>query len=357
MHMTDSPSQRRPFPRGIAAVAVIVILVIVDLVVVGVVLSESRGHDVTVQRLETVRAYYAAEAGIHMAMRELVFQENQDDDCAIGTISNDGIDANDPALGTASFMVTAVPSGSQYAIRAYGRSGGARREMSALFDVSVGGGGGGEITMGGTVGNIAGGGTPMGMNLACDGGSDRIFVIMISKQTTHATDWDVTNMWYNSQPMTKAAEHHLVEAVPMDYHTNVEIWYLLEADMPAAGSYPFAFTPGTTSGVHVVTWLTLTDAAQQAPVTNDGEFLGGYGITTDITTTSANTFVVEMVHQRTSSAIFTPQNGQTQLYLYTAFGSSLRQYGVVESAGTASRSTTSSNPAPLIHALAGFAPK
>jgi hypothetical protein len=354
MNMTASPSRPSFARRGIAAVAVIVILVIVDLIVVGVVLSESRGHEVTVQRLETVRAYYAAEAGVHMAMRELMFQENHDDDCAVGTISNDGIDGNDPALGTASFMVTAIPSGSQYAIRSYGRSGDARREMTAVVDVSVGGG---QVAMGGTVGNIAAGGAPMGMNLACDGGSDRVFVIMISKQTTHATDWDITNMWYNSQPMTKAVEHHIVETVPMDYHTNVEIWYLLEADMPAAGSYPFSFTPGTTSGVHVITWLTLTDAAQEAPVTASNEFWGGFGVSTDITTTDANTFVLEMIHQRTSSAIFTPQNGQTVIYTYDAFGTSQRQYAEIETAATHTRSTTSSNPAPMISAIAGFAPK
>jgi hypothetical protein len=349
----DAQHRSQPARRGIAAVAVIVILMIVDLVVVGVVLSGSRGHDVTVQRLETVRAYYAAEAGMHMAMRELMLQDNLDDDCAVGTISNDGIDANDPALGTASFMVTATPSGSQYTVRSYGRSGDARREMTALLDVSIGGG---QITMGGTVGNMAGGGLP-GMNLACDGGSDRIFVVMISKQTTHATDWDISAMSYNSQAMTKAVEHHLVEAVPMDYHTNVEIWYLLEADMPAAGSYPFSFWPGATGGVFVLTWLTLTDADQAAPVTNSGEFLGGFGITTDITTTSPNTLVFEIVHQRVNPAIFTPQNGQTEIYHYDSFGSCLRQYAQIETAGTHSRSTTSSQPVPLIHALAGFAPK
>ncbi|MCB9854594.1 MAG: hypothetical protein H6818_02820 [Phycisphaerales bacterium] len=53
-------------------------------------------------------AFYAAESGVEMAMRELNASpaNDFDSDGAIGTISDNGSAADDPALSTARFFVT-----------------------------------------------------------------------------------------------------------------------------------------------------------------------------------------------------------------------------------------------------------
>ena len=120
-----------------AAVAMIVILLVIDLIVVSVVIGQGRDHDLTVRRLETIRAEYAAEAGVNMAIRELMEDADEDLDGAIGTISDDSNDANDPTLGNAQFVVTAAadtPAAGQTTLTSAGRSGEARRKIEGVME-------------------------------------------------------------------------------------------------------------------------------------------------------------------------------------------------------------------------------
>jgi hypothetical protein len=127
------PSRR----KAATAVAVIVVLVIIDLVIVGLVISGTRGHDLTIRRMETVEAFYAAEAGMNMAIREVLFDEDQDGDCTIGCISHDGDSGTDPNFGNAAWVVTAETAGALTTIRSYGRSGSARRQMLAVVNTAI----------------------------------------------------------------------------------------------------------------------------------------------------------------------------------------------------------------------------
>ena len=125
--------------RGAAAIAMVVILVIVDLIIVGMVIGGGRDHDLTVKRMDTVRAFYAAEAGMNMSLREVMEESDEDLDDLIGTISNDQpVDnANDPTFGNAAVVVTAaidVPTAGKTTLSSQGRSGEARREMQAVID-------------------------------------------------------------------------------------------------------------------------------------------------------------------------------------------------------------------------------
>ncbi len=121
-------------------VAVVIVLIIIDLIVVGITLGLSRDHDLTIRRLETVKAAYAAEAGINMAIREMQEDEDQDADGAIGTISYEQPvydPNNDPDLDIASFYVTkAYDAGlGKTTITSYGRCGEAVRKMvSEIYD-------------------------------------------------------------------------------------------------------------------------------------------------------------------------------------------------------------------------------
>ena len=122
--------------RASAAVAMVVVLLIVDLLIVGMVISGSREHDLTIRRMETIESFYAAEAGANMAIRELMEYLDEDLDGTVGTISDDGDSGNDPTVGNAQFHVTAaedVPVLGQTTLTSHGRSGEARRHLDTVL--------------------------------------------------------------------------------------------------------------------------------------------------------------------------------------------------------------------------------
>ena len=132
-------SSRRAGParRAVAAVTMVVILLIVDLMIVGIVVGLSRDHDLTVRRMQTIEAMYAAEAGVNMSIRELMNDADEDGDGTTGTISDDSNDANDPTLGNAQFVVTAAadtPAAGQTTLTSEGRSGEARRKVEGILE-------------------------------------------------------------------------------------------------------------------------------------------------------------------------------------------------------------------------------
>jgi hypothetical protein len=124
--MSPHRVMRRLERRGAAGMAVILMLVVLQLVVVCVVLSGARDQDMTIERLNASRAYYAADAGVQMAYREILAQADQDGDGGVGSISGDGNPANDPGVGGSSFAV-AEDLGS---LTSTGRAGSARRKLT-----------------------------------------------------------------------------------------------------------------------------------------------------------------------------------------------------------------------------------
>lgn len=123
--------------RGAALIAVVVVLVIVDVAVITIVLGGARDHLLTVQRVQTIEAMYAAEAGSNMSIREMMFNTDYDGDGAVGSISDDGNAANDPSLGRAQFYVATsagTPLPSQTLLTSEGRSGDARRTATTILE-------------------------------------------------------------------------------------------------------------------------------------------------------------------------------------------------------------------------------
>ncbi len=133
--MRERPDRR----RGITAVVMVVVLLIIDVIIIGMVLTGARHHELTVGRMDTIQAFYAAEAGANMAIRELQVDIDEDVDAAptnpipdgVGTISFDDPvdDANDPSFGSAQVVVTAVIAGTTTTLTSEGRSGTARRTI------------------------------------------------------------------------------------------------------------------------------------------------------------------------------------------------------------------------------------
>jgi hypothetical protein len=117
-----------------AAVAMIAALLVTMMIIVGMVLGGSRDHELTVRRAETVRAIYAAEAGMNMAIREISLGSDEDGDGGIGTVSDDGNDANNPSFGMASFVVTSSTSGGTTTLTSTGSAGESRREFEAVTE-------------------------------------------------------------------------------------------------------------------------------------------------------------------------------------------------------------------------------
>ncbi len=132
--------------RAMAAISMVVVLLIIDLMIISMVVGGARDHDLTVRRMDTIRAFYAAEAGMNMAIRERMVGVDEDGDDALNPVPDDGIgtisydapapnDANDPGFGTpknAQFVVTI--SADKKTLTSTGRSGDAKREMDALLE-------------------------------------------------------------------------------------------------------------------------------------------------------------------------------------------------------------------------------
>lgn len=125
-----TPSRR----AGAVGVALVLVLVMVQLLVVVSILGQPPERELAVMRLDSLRAFYAAEAGMNMAVRERMLNTDHDADGGIGTISADGNTSNDPAVGTARVSVTSAPSGSDTILTSRGRCGDAVREIEATID-------------------------------------------------------------------------------------------------------------------------------------------------------------------------------------------------------------------------------
>lgn len=117
--------------RGTVLIAAIVCLLILDLIVMGMVLNSGRGQYVSVDRINSVRALYAAEGAMNMAVRELMLNVDEDTDGTIGSVSDDGNDANDPTIGAAQAMVVIATVGSDSTVTSTGRLSTVERQLEA----------------------------------------------------------------------------------------------------------------------------------------------------------------------------------------------------------------------------------
>lgn len=123
----------RSLRRGTVLVAVIVLLAIMQLIVATVVQGGGRDHDLTGRRAATMQAFYAAEAGMNMALREMMLAVDDDGDGGIGTISNDGNSNNDPTVGGARVSVSSSTTNAATTLSSTSRTGDAHRAIAAII--------------------------------------------------------------------------------------------------------------------------------------------------------------------------------------------------------------------------------
>lgn len=115
--------------RGAVGIAVIASLVIVEVVIIVSVIGGSLQQDLTLQRIDTNKAFYAAEGGTAMAVREAWVAVDEDGDGTIGGISDDGNAANDPQIGGAAVSVSQTTDSDVTSLIAIGRAERARRRI------------------------------------------------------------------------------------------------------------------------------------------------------------------------------------------------------------------------------------
>lgn len=115
--------------RGAVGIGSVVALVFLQLLLVGGIVTGARDQGQSVQRLNTMRAFYAAEGAMNMAIREMVNNADEDGDGTIGSISNDGNSANDPVIGTSQVYVVKSASGTVFALTSRARCDQCRRQL------------------------------------------------------------------------------------------------------------------------------------------------------------------------------------------------------------------------------------
>jgi len=105
----------------------VAVLIVIDLIVVGISVGLSRDHDLTIRRMQTVEAMYAAEAGVNMSIREMMVNADEDADGGIGSVSS-------KSVGNAQVVVTIAYSAPETTLTSIGTSGEARRKMESVLE-------------------------------------------------------------------------------------------------------------------------------------------------------------------------------------------------------------------------------
>jgi Tfp pilus assembly protein PilX len=122
-------ARQRRRRRGAIGVAMVGALIVVELVIVVAVVGGGLHQDLTLQRIDTNRAFYAAEGGVNMALREAWTGADEDGDGTVGGISDNADPDDDPAIGAAAVSVSAAEADGATTLTAVGWSERARRRI------------------------------------------------------------------------------------------------------------------------------------------------------------------------------------------------------------------------------------
>ncbi len=116
--------------RGTAMLLVVMLLVAGSILIAAAAVGGAREEHLTVERLATLRAFYAAEAGMNLAMREVMLNLDEDGDGGVGSISDNDDDADNPTLGSASLVVERLDDAGTISLTSRGSSARAERLIS-----------------------------------------------------------------------------------------------------------------------------------------------------------------------------------------------------------------------------------
>lgn len=110
--------------RGGVLAALLVVLGVVSIAALGSVAPAADETMLAAARVERVRASYAADAGIAVALAEVIAATDLDGDGKAGTLSDNSNPGDDPQVGLARVVVTAASGSTQTVVTSRGRCGG-----------------------------------------------------------------------------------------------------------------------------------------------------------------------------------------------------------------------------------------
>jgi hypothetical protein len=189
--------------------------------------------------------------------------------------------------------------------------------------------------------NTGGGYTNSGSNtltfqhtIGC--GSNRLLVVSIAVEGS--VTYDINDVTYDGVSLTKGVEN----AVGSATYLNTEIWYMLDAALPAAGTYDIVITTtaGDTTDTNINAGaISVTGAAQGVPeatAVNDDAEAGAATIQTGITTSTDGAWIFDSVGSG-QPRNFTPFDGRTEFF--DIMGASSGGAGTYEEKATAGLET------------------
>ncbi len=121
--------------RGAIALALVLALLLLELAIVASVVGGTRRHDLTGARINSMRSFYASEAGINMGVRELMNNQDEDGDGTIGAVSDNGNSLDDPGAGQGTaFVVSKTQQGNRRTLRSVATSNSTVRYIEVVIE-------------------------------------------------------------------------------------------------------------------------------------------------------------------------------------------------------------------------------
>jgi prepilin-type N-terminal cleavage/methylation domain-containing protein len=198
------------------------------------------------------------------------------------------------------------------------------------------------------------GGSSLTFSHSIGGGGNRILVVGVSIETCNPYQ-TVSSITYGGKTLTPLNSAQVTSS--NDCRGRVELYYLLEADMPGAGPFNVVVTATGWCDALAAGAISLTGVDQQAPeASNTNANDAQTTISTSITTLTDGAWLVDVVHSG-NPGTFTANSGQNVRYdrstsTSEVAGSTL----LVATAGNVPLGWTNSSANRLAHAVAAFAP-
>ena len=186
------------------------------------------------------------------------------------------------------------------------------------------------------------------------GGSNRILVVGVSIETCNPYE-TVSSITYGGKTLTYLNSAQVTSSNAC--RGRVELYYLLEADMPGAGPFNVVVTATGWCDALAAGATSLRGVAQQAPeVSNTNANDAQTSISTNITTLTDGAWLVDAVHSGNPDT-FTANSGQNVRYDQASSTSEVAGSTLlVASAGNVSLGWTNTSANRLAQAVAAFAP-
>jgi hypothetical protein len=186
-----------------------------------------------------------------------------------------------------------------------------------------------------------------------------MLIVGVSAEHDLAADMTITSVTYAGVPMTLVPNSTVITPAS-SWYLQTSLYYMLEADMPLAGTHTVEVTfqgPVTDACAGAVSLRYVQQGPPEASVTNFVADPGGTSIATQITTLTPGVWLVDVVASGDPGTLTATAAGMTQRWQQLATSSDAA--GATKLVQTPSLTTMSWNHSTqkrLAHSVAAFAP-